>query len=88
MNNGVTKGCAPEVFANLKAVASLQAIYQLHKNLRPDGTINNTKNEFIANPERECNGHYVKLSVAPDGATYTVSIPAHGHKRTYQTKGS
>ena len=88
MNNGVTKGCAPEVFANLNAVPSIQAIYQLHKNLRPDGKTNNTRNEFIANSERECNGHYIKLSVSPDGSSYTVSIPAHGHQRTYQTRGN
>ena len=27
------------------------------------------------------------MSVAPDGRSYTVSIPAHGHSRTYRTKG-
>ena len=37
MNNGVTKGCLPEVFANLKACKSIQAMYQVHKNMRPDG---------------------------------------------------
>ena len=88
MNNGVTKGCTPGVFANLKAADSLQAIYQVHKNLRPDGQVNNVADAFIANHERECQGHYIKLSVSPDGSTYTISIPAHGHTRTYQTKGT
>lgn len=86
MNNGVTKGCDPEVFANLRATASLEAIYQVHKNLRPDGSVNNVADEFIANHAADCQGHYIKLSVAPDGKTYTVSIPAHGHERAFQTK--
>jgi hypothetical protein len=42
MNNGVTKGCEPETFATLKATPSIQAVWQLHKNLRDDGNVNNT----------------------------------------------
>ncbi|MCB9937270.1 MAG: MBL fold metallo-hydrolase [Planctomycetaceae bacterium] len=88
MNNGHTKGCLPEVFANLQATKSLQAIYQVHKNLRPDGSVNNVSDEFIANHKAadECDGNYIKLSVAPDSKSYTVSIPASGHEKTYQTK--
>jgi hypothetical protein len=36
--------------------------------------------------EKNCSGHYIKLSVDPSGQSYTVSIPATGHKRTYQTR--
>lgn len=88
MNNGHTKGCHPEVFATLKATKSIQAIYQVHKNLRDDGKTNNTADELIANdlPVAECKGHYIKLSVAPDGETYTVAIPAAGHKRQFKTQ--
>ena len=86
MNNGVTKGCAPEVFANLKGTKSIQAIYQMHKNLRPDGVTNNTPDAYIANVEKDCKAHYIKLSVAPNGTSYQVSIPAQGHQKTYQTK--
>ena len=87
MNNGVTKGCMPEVFANLQETQSLQAVYQVHKNLRPDGVKNNVPDEYIANHERECAGNYIKLSVDPQGLTYTVSIPASGHERMFRTKG-
>jgi len=89
MNNGDMKGCLPEVFANLKATESLAAIYQVHKNLRPDGSVNNVPDEFIANhkPSSACAGHYIQLSVAADGKSYTVSIPANGHQQTYPTKG-
>ncbi len=87
MNNGDRKGCMPEVFANLRATKSLAAIYQMHKNLRPDGQINNVPDEFIANHHdaKNCSGHYIKLSVAPDAKTYTVAIPAHKHEQTYRT---
>ena len=86
MNNGVTKGCLPEVFATLKDTKSLEAIYQVHKNLRPDGMTNNVADEYIANHEKECQGNLIKLSVAPDAKTYTVSIPASGHTRTFETR--
>jgi competence protein ComEC len=86
MNNGTTKGCLPEVFATLKDTKSLEAIYQVHKNLRPDGATNNVADEYIANKEKECQGNYIKLSVAPDGKSYSVSIPAHGHTQTYNSK--
>lgn len=90
MNNGHTKGCLPEVCANLRETKSLQAIYQVHKNLRPDGAMNNTADQFIANHHatENCQGNYIALSVAADGSSYTVSIPAHGHQATYRTRSA
>lgn len=88
MNNGATKGCMPEVFTNLKETKSLQAIYQVHKNLRPDGVVNNVADQYIANHDQQktCKGNYIQLSVDPTGKSYTISIPAHGHQRTFQSK--
>lgn len=86
MNNGTTKGGAPEVFANLKEQKSIEAIYQVHKNLRPDGSVNNVADDYIANQEEQCKANYIKLSVAADAKTYTVSIPANKHERTYNTR--
>jgi competence protein ComEC len=85
MSNGTNKGCGPETFATLKSTPSIRAMYQIHRNLRADSE-NNTASEYIANLEANCKGNYIKLSVAPDGKSYTVSIPATGHKRTFQTK--
>ncbi len=85
MNSGSKKGCGAETFATLKSVASIQAMYQMHKNIREDKE-NNTADERIANLEEKCQANYIKLSVAPDGKKYTVSIPANGHSRTFQTK--
>jgi len=88
MNNGHTKGCMPEVFANLQAAKSIRQIYQVHKNLRPDGAVNNVADEFIANHRAadECEGHYIKLSVAADSKSYRIAIPASGHEKTFKTK--
>jgi len=85
-NNGSTKGCEPMSFATLKETPSVKAIYQVHKNLRPDGEKNNAPDEYIANHEKECKGNHIKLSVAPDGKSYTVFVPSTGHERTYQTR--
>ncbi|HEX8531435.1 MAG TPA: MBL fold metallo-hydrolase [Cytophagales bacterium] len=86
MGNGTRKGCGPATFTTLKSTPSVRAIYQAHKNLREDSQYN-AGDAYIANLEAECQGNYVKLSVAPDGKSYTVSIPASGHTQTYQTRG-
>jgi len=87
MSNGTNKGCGPETFATLKSIPSIKAMYQIHRNLRPDSE-NNTANEYIANLEANCAGNYIKLSVAPNGRSYTVSIPATGHTRTFRTRAA
>lgn len=86
MTNGTTKGCEPETFATLKSTPSIQAIFQVHKNLRPDGDVNNTSPEYIANAEARCEGNYIRLAVAADAKNYTVGIPATKFEKTYQTK--
>lgn len=84
-NNGVTKGCEPDAFATLTHEPSIEAIYQLHRNLRPDSQ-NNAPDEFIANLEQQCQANFIKLSVDPAAREYTVSIPARGHQRTFAVK--
>ena len=89
MNNGDVKGCLPEVYANLSSTESIQQIYQMHKNLRPDGSVNNVADTFIANcePSGQCAGHYIHLSVAADSQSYRVSIPAKpDSQRTFATR--
>ncbi len=85
MNNGPKKGTSASTVAALISSPGIQAMYQVHKNVRPDAE-NNTADEFIANPDEKCAANYVKLTVAPDGKTYTVSIPATGHTRNFQSK--
>jgi competence protein ComEC len=47
---------------------------------------NNTEDEFIANLEEKCSANYIKLSVEGSGKSYTISIPATGHQRTFKTR--
>ncbi|MFI5169714.1 MAG: hydrolase, partial [Vicinamibacterales bacterium] len=84
VNNGPRKGGEA---ASLKALADLEglrAVYQLHRSVRvPDA---NTKPERIANADEDCAAHFVKLSVEPDGSSYTVWVPPTGHRQTYATR--
>lgn len=82
MSNGVTKGCGPDTFHTLKSEPSIQALYQIHRNLRADAE-NNTSSECIANLEKDCSANYIMVSVEPSGQAYTVSIPATGHARRF-----
>ena len=85
MNNGPKKGTSAVAVNALKSSPGIQAMYQLHKNVRND-VENNTADEFIANLEEKCAANYIKLTVAPDGKSYTIAIPAAGHSRTFQTR--
>jgi len=87
MNNGHTKGCAPDVMADLKDTPSIRAIYQVHKNLRPDGAKNNSADEFIANHDgpEQCQAHPIMLDVTSDARQYTVHVPSRSHSATYAT---
>lgn len=86
VNNGVTKGNQPLMFAALQETKSIEAVYQLHKTIRPNAASHNVPDEFIANHEAECQGAFVKLSVAADGKSYTVSVPSTKHQKTYASK--
>jgi beta-lactamase superfamily II metal-dependent hydrolase len=88
MNNGPRKGGQPRSVATLKAQPSIQAFYQVHRNIKPTEDAANTTDELIANLDEACQGNFIKMSVEPDGRSYTVSIPATGHSRTFRTRRS
>ena len=85
MNNGPRKGTAQATVQTLKTSPGLEVMYQVHKNIRDDRE-NNTTEEFIANADDKCAGAFIKLSVAPSGKTYVVTIPATGHERKFTTR--
>jgi competence protein ComEC len=92
MNNGPRKGGQPGTFAAVRMANSVQAFYQLHKSYTAPAEMNQPA-EFIANhddlrgPEAaKCPANLIKMTVAPDGNSYTISIPATGHTKTFKTR--
>jgi competence protein ComEC len=88
MNNGPRKGTSQSAMDALKGTPSIQAMYQVHENVRDDRQ-NNTTPEYIANQGdlgEGCQGNHILCTVAADGKTYTVAIPATKHTRMYETR--
>ena len=85
INNGPRKGGEPVTFATLSKLPSIEGIYQLHRALRTTDK-DNTAAGYIANEEEACQGNFIKLSVAADSKSYTLSIPAKQISRPYHTR--
>jgi competence protein ComEC len=85
-SNGPTKGCEPSVMATLRRVPGIQGIYQIHRNLKA-GAAENADPGFIANPKKGSGGEMIRLSVAPDGKSYAVTVGSKGRPRRYETRG-
>ena len=85
IDSGPRKGAEPVTFATLKSIPGIEAIYQLHRNLRTTDK-DNTLAGYIANEEEACAGNFIKLSVATDNRSYVISIPAKQISRTYRTR--
>jgi beta-lactamase superfamily II metal-dependent hydrolase len=86
-NNGPRKGAHPDVMTALRRVPDIQAIYQLHRNLTV-GAQENTDADLIANPDEKCQGESIKLAVAPDGKSYTLTVGSKGKPRTFETRSA
>lgn len=89
MNNGIKKGTAKSTIQGLTLSPGIVAMYQIHKNLRPEDPEDNTSDAYIANMGSDpntCDGNIIKMSVDPKGISYTISIPATGFTRTYSTR--
>ena len=88
MNNGPRKGTSRTATDSLKATPTVSAMYQVHENVGADGETNTAK-EFIANHGdrgETCEANYIKCSVSASGETYTMSVPARSHTRTFKTR--
>lgn len=86
MCNGPTKGGHQQTIETLRKVKSLQALYQLHRNVKL-GPGEQAPREFIANlgETTGCLGVWIKASVPSDGRSYTVQIGPDGEPRTFST---
>lgn len=85
IDSGPRKGGEPRTFATLKSVPEIEAIYQLHRNLRTTAK-DNAPADYVANDEEACKGEFIKLSVSANGRTYSVSIPGKKISRQYRVR--
>lgn len=85
IDSGPRKGAEAKTFATLKSVPEIEAIYQLHRNVRTTEK-DNAPADFVANDAEDCQGEFIKVSVAPDSKSYTVAIPAKKISRSYRTR--
>jgi hypothetical protein len=85
IDSGPRKGAETGTFAALSKLTGIEAVYQIHRNLRTSDK-ENTMSAYIANEEEQCQGHYIHLSVEPDGKAYQVSIPAKQFSRRFRTR--
>lgn len=79
--NGPRKGGHPQVVEHLRGIESTEAIYQIHRNVSTSDEAN-TDREFIANPEDEAGGAFIKAEVLSQD-TFAVEIPVTAHKGVY-----
>jgi competence protein ComEC len=84
MNNGPRKGGAPATVKRLRAVPSIQAAYQLHRNAATSDD-DNTDLSLIAN-KGGSEGEFIRVRIAADGSKFTVQIGENGSERTFESK--
>jgi hypothetical protein len=85
INSGPRKGAEAKTFATLKSLPGIEAIYQLHRNLRTSDK-DNPMSGYIANEEEQCQGNFIKISVDSNSRFYTVTIPAKQISRRYRMR--
>lgn len=85
MNNGPKKGGSPATVKALQELPSLQALYQLHRNVAT-GVQDNTAPDLTANLEEAPDaGHMISVHVATDGAFEVVNHRT-GQKRAFTSQ--
>jgi hypothetical protein len=87
MGNGPRKGGSPDVIQGLRSLPGIEDVYQLHRNVALSDA-QNVPAEFIANlgDEQSCPGKGIKVEVAPDGSSYTVTNSRTQQSKTYTVK--
>jgi competence protein ComEC len=85
MNNGARKAGYPEVVQRLRDVKSVEAIYQMHRNVTSQDS-ENAPPDFIANlgEDEGCAGNTITVEVSGDAKSYKVRNDRTGTARTYK----
>ena len=88
MNNGPKKGTSASAMAALKSTPTIQAMYQVHENIREDAE-NTTDKSYIANHgdlAEACLAHPIHCKVSADAKSFTVEVPSQTHSRTFAVR--
>lgn len=88
MNNGPRKGTSKSAMDALKSTPTIQAMYQVHENVRDDHE-NTADKTMIANHGDQadaCAAHHIRCSVSTDAKSYTITVPSQQHSRTFETR--
>jgi beta-lactamase superfamily II metal-dependent hydrolase len=81
MNNGERKGGDPEYWQIVHQAPGLQDFWQIHRSAA-GGAEHNSPEQFLANLNEVDHGHYLKMSVRPDGA-FTMTNERNAFTKTY-----
>jgi beta-lactamase superfamily II metal-dependent hydrolase len=87
INNAQKKGAEPNTMKTLKSTKSIEAIWQIHRNIQTGDDLN-TPPRFIANAEendKKIKMEFIKATIQPDGK-YSVQIGTNGYSQTYQSR--
>lgn len=83
LNNGASKGGAPETFERLHALKDLQDVWQLHRSTNP--AAKNFAEPLIANLDEGLSANWLKLTATADGA-FGVTNTRNAYSRSYQAR--
>jgi len=84
INNAQKKGAEPNTMRTLKGTKSVQAIWQIHRNIQTSPELN-TDPKFIANAEendQNVKPEFIKAAIQSDGR-FSVQIGINGKPQTY-----
>jgi beta-lactamase superfamily II metal-dependent hydrolase len=84
MGNGPRKGGAPQTWQTLRGAPGMEDIWQVHLSLLGT-TETNPPIDYIANPDANCQGKWIKLSAQADGA-FTVTNSRNGFTKAYKPR--
>jgi competence protein ComEC len=85
MNNGATKGGAPEIIDETLKSPGLETLWQLHYSEK-GATEHNTSTEYIANPQgADDPGNYLMLTASPKGS-FTIYNSGSKQTKDYAAK--
>ncbi len=82
--NGARKGGDPASWPILRGAPGLEDIWQVHFSIA-GGREKNPPEDYIANPDQNCEGKGIHISAAPDGS-FTVTNGRNGFSKTYSAR--